>query len=45
MNLDKTEFEQLNPTCIELGCRKKSGYTTQKDPNYDKPLSELRKEY
>jgi hypothetical protein len=45
VRVEKTDFERLNPNSIEINGRIKTNWTNQKDPNFDKPLSELRKEY
>ena len=45
VRVEKTQFEQLNANCIEINGRVKTNWTNQKDPNFEKPLSELRKEY
>ena len=42
--MEKTKFEELNPTCIEIVAQKLD-YTTVKDSIYDLPLSEVEKEY
>jgi len=42
--MEKTKFEQLNPTCKEIVAQKLN-YTTVKDSIYDLPLSEVEREY
>ena len=42
---EKTPFEQMNLTCTEITGRVTSNTTNQKNPDFDKPLSELNSEY
>lgn len=42
---EKTAFEKLNPTCKEITGGVSSNTTNQKNPDFDKPLSDLNNEY